>query len=142
MNERASAIHCEIDNPVASNHFRLEGCASSRLQAMKRPLTDNEKAALRELKEHLARDFGLVEMRLFGSRARGEGDVESDLDVLAVLERTDWETEKRIYDIAFDLDLKHDVVLSMIIYSRTDFDSPLNKACGFYREVQRDGVLL
>jgi len=109
---------------------------------MKRPLTDNERAALNELKERLTRDFQLVDMRLFGSRAREEGDPESDLDVLIILERTNWEIEKRIYDLAFDLDLKHDVVISTIIYSGADFDSPLNKASGFYSELQRDGVKL
>lgn len=112
------------------------------MPAMKRPLTESEKTALNELKKRLARDFQLVDMRLFGSRAREEGDPESDLDVLIILEMSDWEIEKRIYDLAFNLDLKHDVVISTIIYSRADFESPLNKASGFYSELQRDGVKL
>lgn len=109
---------------------------------MKRPLTDNEKAALRELKERLTRDFGLQELRLFGSRAREEGDAESDLDVLIILDKSDWDTENRIYNLAFELDLKHDVVISTIVYSRAEFDSPLNRVSGFYRELQQDGVQL
>ena len=107
---------------------------------MKRPLTENEKAALHELKDRLACDFGLIEMRLFGSRAREEGDAESDVDVLIILASTDWETEKRIYDIAFDLDLKHDVVLNTVICSQQEFASKLFRASGFYREVERDGI--
>jgi predicted nucleotidyltransferase len=109
---------------------------------MKRPLTANEKAALQELKERLTRDFQLVEMRLFGSRARGEGDPESDLDVLIILEASDWKIEDQIYNLAFELDLKYDVVLSTIIYSREEFDSPLNRASGLYVELERDGVKL
>jgi uncharacterized protein len=109
---------------------------------MKRPLTQNEKAALRELKERLARDFSLVEIRLFGSRAREEGDPESDLDVLIILEREDWNTSMAIYDTCFDLNLKYDVVLTCVIYSREGFQSGFTRATGFYKEVERDGVRL
>jgi predicted nucleotidyltransferase len=109
---------------------------------MKRPLTENEKAALRELKERLTRDFQLVEMRLFGSRAREEGDAESDMDVLVILPRDDWDTNMAIYDVCFDLDLKYDVVLSCIIYSEADYNSPLNRITGLYREVEREGIRL
>jgi predicted nucleotidyltransferase len=109
---------------------------------MKRPLTENENAALRELKERLARDFSLVEMRLFGSRAREEGDAESDLDVLVILEHEDWDTSMAIYDICFDLNLKYDVVLTCAIYSREGFQSGFTRATGFYKEVERDGIRL
>jgi len=51
-----------------------------------RSLTTNESAALKKLKDSLARDFRLVELRLFGSKARGDSDQESDIDVLVVLE--------------------------------------------------------
>jgi predicted nucleotidyltransferase len=109
---------------------------------MKRPLTANEKAALRELKERLQRDFQLVEMRLFGSRAREEGTEESDLDVLVILERESWDTSMAIYDICFDLNLKHDVVLTCAIYSRERYASGFHRATGFHKEVERDGIRL
>jgi predicted nucleotidyltransferase len=41
---------------------------------------------LEPLVEELAREFDAVEMRLFGSVARGDDDGDSDLDVLVVLD--------------------------------------------------------
>ena len=109
---------------------------------MKRPLNENEQAALREFKDRLQRDFRLVEMRLFGSRAREEGDEASDLDVLVILEQDGWDIDMAIYDICFDLNLKYDVVLTCVIYSREEFGSGFTRATGFYKEIERDGIRL
>ena len=48
-----------------------------------RDLAPNESAALQKLKAALVRDFRLVELRLFGSKARGYSDKESDISEVA-----------------------------------------------------------
>jgi len=45
-------------------------------------LDDHERAAIRAAARLLRERFAALEVVLFGSRARGEGDAESDLDLL------------------------------------------------------------
>jgi len=103
-------------------------------------LKDNELAAVRKLKETLTRDFGLVGLKLIGSKARGDSDTESDIDLVIVLKDYDWERQMAIYDVCFELSVEHDVLLSPIIYSDEEFSSPLIRATPFYEAVAEEGV--
>lgn len=109
---------------------------------MSRLLAENEEAALLEAKEEIARRFPLVSARLFGSKARGTSDPESDVDVLFVLEGLDWEAERAVYEICFHAGLEHDTLLAPVVMSREEAESPLTKATPFYQTVEREGVTL
>lgn len=56
----------------------------------------------------------LIELRVFGSKARGDATSESDIDVLVVvptgLDRRRLQDE--VTDLAFDVNLAHDVYIS------------------------------
>ncbi len=103
-------------------------------------LTPNELTALRKLKDALARDFRLVELRLFGSKARGDSNQESDIDVLVVLEEYDWETRKAVSRLCFDINIEHGVLLVPVLFSRAEYGSDLTKVTPFYQTVVREGV--
>ena len=103
-------------------------------------LTTNEKQALTEFRDAMVADFGALDVRLFGSRARGEGDKESDLDVFIVLPQVDWESEKKIYGLAFKISLEHSVLISPILYSQSDIENPSIKISPLYKTVQREGI--
>jgi predicted nucleotidyltransferase len=107
-----------------------------------RNLNVNEATALARLKEELERIPGFVQMKLFGSKARGDSDRESDIDILVVLEDCDRKTRNAIYDLCYDLSVDHSVVLAPVIYARTEFESELTRVTPFYRAVAREGVLL
>lgn len=105
-------------------------------------LSKNEQDALLELKKHLLDKYILVEIKLFGSKARGDADRESDIDVLIVLKEANSTVEDEIFDICFEIDLKYDVVLSAVIYSEAEFNGKLNRATPFYKSVEREGIPL
>jgi len=100
----------------------------------------NELEALSRLRRTLIRDFRLVELRLFGSKARGDSDRESDRDILIVLEDVDRETRKRVSVLCCDLSIDYHVVLSPVLYSRAEFYSDRTRTTPFYRNVEREGV--
>lgn len=103
-------------------------------------LLPKERAALAVLKQALGRDFPLVSLSLFGSKARGSSRPDSDIDVLIVLQDCDWETRKRVSALCFDVGLDSGVVISPVIVSRARIDSPAARAAPFYRAMARDGV--
>ncbi len=74
-------------------------------------LKSKDAAALEEFLPSLrsALEKNLLEAKLFGSKATGKDQPDSDIDVLVVVNRNGVETEDRVLDIAFDVNLKHDV---------------------------------
>jgi len=104
-------------------------------------LAPNEQAALDRLKEVLTRDFGPVRLILFGSKARGESDRESDVDVLVVLAaKPDWRAKRRIYHLCFEVGLDHDVLLQPVVFSESDYGSTRFRVTPLLQNVAAEGV--
>jgi len=103
----------------------------------------NEKAAIAELKKRVLEKFPSAEFTLFGSVARGRATPESDIDVIILVDKfSEKKAEDEIITIAFEIDLKYDVVLSVVVNSKSDWNSSLTKEMPFYREVSKYGVVL
>jgi len=109
---------------------------------MKISLSKNEKEALKELKEEISKRYKLLWMKLIGSKARGEFDEESDVDIVIVLEHVDWDIERDVYERCFYLGLKYDAVISPIIYSQDDINDTFTRITPFYRTVDSEGILI
>jgi predicted nucleotidyltransferase len=104
-------------------------------------LTDNELAAVSELKKALTRDFGLVKLVLYGSKARGDADAKSDIDLIVVLARhPDWQTKREVYYRCYQIGLEHDVILQPVIFAESDYDSPRFRVTPLLRNVAAEGV--
>ena len=81
---------------------------------------------------------------LYGSYARGDFDEYSDIDImiLADIQRENaYSTKSRIRDIIGDIDLLHNVVLSIHVVDCATFYQFMNDL-PFYSNVNKEGVLL
>ena len=109
-----------------------------------RALTPTEQHALQRFKaaiEPLLVD-NLVSLRLFGSRARGEGTEESDLDVLIVLRKKNRALCRRVVAEALEIDLAYDTNLAPTILSVEEYQQNRDCSTPFYLNVEREGVCL
>jgi predicted nucleotidyltransferase len=104
-------------------------------------LTDNEKEAIREATKMLKEKFPVKEVILFGSKARGDDDEESDIDLLLVTTRSmHWKERQAIIHALFDLGMKHDVIFSILDTTELDFNKGIFTAFPIYQEIIREGV--
>lgn len=89
-------------------------------------MKDRDYKILCELKKRLSQKIILLDMRIFGSRSRGDADDFSDFDVFIQTETVDRETKETIKDIAWKVGIENMAVISPLIFSRYDLtDSPL-----------------
>ena len=105
-------------------------------------LTEIEKKALDIFKSALEKIIGkgLFEMKLFGSKARGDSTVESDIDILVVVESDDWHICNEIYKIATDIQLSNDVCISPKVLSRKDYTRNRDIGTPFVKNIIKEGV--
>lgn len=84
----------------------------------------------------------LVSIVLFGSYARGTNTSESDIDIAIILnQKYDRESRDKVIDLAVDIDLKYDTVLSIVDINYDKFIE-WQEVLPFYKNVKKDGVLL
>jgi predicted nucleotidyltransferase len=102
--------------------------------------------ALTEFVTRLRRalDVNLVDVRLFGSEARGDATPESDIDVLVVVRPDEARIplEDRIIDLAFDVNVEFGVYISPRVVTPGILDHPIWGATPFLANVRRDSVAL
>jgi predicted nucleotidyltransferase len=111
---------------------------------MKKPLTQAEQQALACFRQALQSFLGenLLSLRLFGSRVRGEGTEESDLDVLVVVQKKDRALCRRIVEESLEVDLAYDTNLAPTILSADEYRQNKQYGTPFYHNVEREGVSL
>lgn len=107
---------------------------------MKPRLSPHEQATLARLVAALRETFGerLVGATLFGSRARGEGDLHSDLDVHVVVRDATPADRRKVVDMADDLSSSSGLVLSPLVRA----PEVLSADSSLARAIATDGVPL
>ncbi|CAN2042492.1 Polymerase nucleotidyl transferase domain-containing protein [Candidatus Magnetomoraceae bacterium gMMP-15] len=74
------------------------------------------KKILIDLKTKILNKYELVEMRLFGSTARGERHVHSDIDIFVRILNVDRKIEEDIFDLAYEVELKHNCLIDIFVF--------------------------
>ncbi|MCL5292696.1 MAG: nucleotidyltransferase domain-containing protein [Actinobacteria bacterium] len=79
---------------------------------------------------------------VFGSRARGEAMEDSDLDVVALVDRKTPQVEKELEDTAYQVMWDHDFrpIISLKVFDESRFYNAVKRSLSFYSHVEKEGV--
>jgi len=107
-------------------------------------LSANERLAVTELLNRLAREHShsVLQVIIYGSGVQGNRGPESDVDLLIITRRDDWQEHEPIRFLAAHLSNKYDVFLSVRVISRAHDQRMQSVQPLLYQNIRRDGLEL
>ena len=84
----------------------------------------------------------IVKILLYGSYARGDGQPDSDIDIVAIVHgerRFLQEQLKKVWDISSELELEYGTIVSPTVIPLEEFEK-YKDDLPYYRNIQKEGV--
>jgi predicted nucleotidyltransferase len=94
----------------------------------------------KELKEKLSKVTSLVDLIVFGSRARGNQDEFSDLDISIIVPSLNTELKERIYEIAWEVGFENYVVISPLVFTEDEIENSALRSAPIVKNILEEGV--
>jgi len=105
-------------------------------------LTPREQMVLSDLKNSLKILLDNIELRLYGSRARGDNEADSDFDLLIVAPGLTKELKDKIRAIVWQTGFDNDMFISALIVDKHDwYETPL-RVSPIKKAIEREGLSL
>ena len=106
-------------------------------------LMKNESEAIEAAIRMLKSEFSVSKVILFGSKARGDHDEHSDIDLLVVASKLlHWKEEKAIVGALFDIGMEYNVIFSPLFTSVDEWENGMFTKFPVYQEISRDGAVV
>lgn len=112
--------------------------------ALKKRLTPQELKAVMTFKKSVEEGGGpnIHRLLLFGSRARGEGTEDSDIDILVLLSKMDDSLKVRIWDIAHRIFCDTEIMISPLVLSGDQYERLVSHERLITKSIQKEGIEL
>ena len=94
----------------------------------------------RKLKKKLSELIPLVDLRVFGSRAREDADEYSDMDIFIEIESVNKEQKDVISDLAWEVGFEHFMVISPLVFTRDEIENSPLKASPIIKNILAEGI--
>ena len=99
------------------------------------------KIILGSFKSLLEKKIAVHEVILFGSRARGDADPQSDVDLIVIVNDEIGDSERDyISDCAWEIGFAHRLVLVPIVFTREEWEYGLERVSLLGQAVRSEGI--
>ena len=103
-------------------------------------LADQDREIAREFRQRVAKIAPIRDLRVFGSRARGDAAPGADLDLFIELGEATPELRTRISEIAWEVGFERDRVISTVVATRDDLEQGAMGANPLFHSIEREGI--
>jgi predicted nucleotidyltransferase len=94
----------------------------------------------RKLKEKLSEILPLVDFRIFGSRARGDADEYSDMDIFIEIESVNKVLKDIISDLIWEVGFEYFTVISPLVFTKEEIENSPLKASPIVKNILTEGI--
>jgi predicted nucleotidyltransferase len=107
-------------------------------------LNSNEQKAIQTFLTRLRTHYPdrVFQAILFGSKARGDGQPDSDIDILLVVDSDKWRFQHAISDVASDVSLEYSVLIGPRVIGQANWKEMAQERFSLYENVAREGIPL
>lgn len=105
-------------------------------------LSQRDSEVISLLITHLLTDFpnSMIQITLFGSKARGDDTEESDIDLLIITKNEAGDLKSQIRDVGYDLSLEYDVIFNLFPYTQERWDWMASVRHPLWRSITEEGI--
>ncbi|MCE5323364.1 nucleotidyltransferase domain-containing protein [bacterium] len=106
-------------------------------------ISEQDKQLLTELKNVVGEHVPDAQVALYGSAARGSAGPDSDYDILILTKRKlSSSRERELREAVYELGLNEQVLLSLAIYSKDEWKSPVFRGSPYRKNVIKEGIIV
>ncbi len=103
-------------------------------------MTTSERDILRLYAARVRERFPGAQVWLYGSRARGDSEPDSDYDMCVVLDRVGGDAWKILSDIDWEIGLDNGILITSVEFEREEFERGLSSYTPLVRNIRREGI--
>lgn len=134
---KETILEVDINNFILSKNIEIITFESLNANTME------SKLLAKEIKLHLNKHLNNIvsDVVIFGSRAKGTADKDSDYDVLIILD-TDYnqKTKKLINGLCYDFDLNYNIFLDTQIISKSELKNSIRGKHPVFKTALKEGL--
>jgi len=106
-------------------------------------MTDAEKAIVDKFKFLLSKRVSIYKMILFGSRARGDADQYSDMDIAVILnEPVEEKDTDYVSDCAWEAGFQYGIVVVPVVFTREEWENSPERSSLLVQAAEMEGVMV